>query len=147
MEPVTVNARVAAFAALHHGNFRLDDLSDMKVTRMQRRRRLESGAWRQLYDEVYCIAGAPQSWAGDLLAAVWAGGPRAVASHRSAAALWELPGARRDLVEITCPRWLRGKEPGLVVHEPACWVSPISPTETAYPSPRFNVRCSTCLQL
>ena len=41
----------------------------------------------------------------------------AVASHRLAAALWELPGGRTDVVEITCPRWRRNQEDGPVVHE------------------------------
>jgi hypothetical protein len=117
MNPPTVDQQVAAFATLHHGAFRLEDLHELEVTRVERRRRVESGHWKQLYDGVYCIAGAPRSWTGDLLAAAWAGGPRAVASHRSAAALWEVPGGRRERVEITCPRWRRAQEPGLVVHE------------------------------
>ena len=45
-------------------------------------------------------AGAPRSWKGDLLAACWAGGDRAVASHRSAAALWDLPGSATRSLEI-----------------------------------------------
>ena len=52
-----------------------------------------------------------------LLAACWAGGLRAVASHRSAAALWELPGQSQLVAEITCPRWRRAQHPGLTVHE------------------------------
>jgi hypothetical protein len=38
-------------------------------------------------------------------------------SHRSGAALYELPGRRIDLIEITCRRWQRTKKPGLIVHE------------------------------
>jgi hypothetical protein len=60
---------------------------------------------------------APATWRGNVLAACWAGGFRAYASHRSAAALWDLPGARRDVVEITCPRWRRSRHQALVVHE------------------------------
>ena len=37
-------------------------------------------------------------------------------SHRSAAELYDVPGRRRDLVEITC-RGERAVRPGLVVHE------------------------------
>jgi predicted transcriptional regulator of viral defense system len=117
MKPLTVDERVSSFATLHHGVFRLEDLHELKVTRAQRRRRVATGHWKLLYDDVYCIAGAPTSWTSELLAAVWAGGARAVASHRSAAALWEVPGGRRDRVEITCPRWRRAQEPGLIVHE------------------------------
>ena len=117
MKQLTVDERVAAFATHHHGIFRIEDLREMKITRVQRRHRVESGCWRVVYDGVYSIAGAPRSWTGDLLAAVWAGGDPALASHRSAAALWNLPGGRRDQVEITCPRWRRAQEPGLLVHE------------------------------
>jgi predicted transcriptional regulator of viral defense system len=117
MTTSSVDRRVSEFAALHHGMFRIDDLLALYVTKPQRRRRLESGRWEQIYDGVYRITGAPRSWTGDLLAAVWAGGSRAVASHRSAAALWDLPGARPESLEITCPRWRRAQEAGLVVHE------------------------------
>ena len=48
---------------------------------------------------------------------VLGGWHRAVASHRSAAALWDLPGKRRDIAEITCPRWRRAQHSGLDVHE------------------------------
>ena len=61
--------------------------------------------------------GAPSCWEASLLAACWAGGFRAVASRRSAAALHGLPAGRRDLVEITCPRWRRARHDGLIVHE------------------------------
>jgi hypothetical protein len=40
-----------------------------------------------------------------------------VASHRSAAELWDLPGRRTDVIEISCRRARRTKAGGLVVHE------------------------------
>lgn len=108
---------LAEFAAAHHAVFatehaRLIGFSDREV-----QYRVEQGMWNALYLNVFRIAGAPPTWRGDLLAACWAGGFRAVASHRSAAALWGLPGARRNVAEITCPRWLRGRHPAVVVHE------------------------------
>ena len=63
-----------------------------------------------------------------MLAACWAGGLRAVASHRSAAALWELPGQSKLVAEITCPRWRRAQHPGLTVHETTAF-SPRDVTE------------------
>jgi hypothetical protein len=56
-----------------------------------------------------------RSWRSDLLAACLAG--EGVASHRSAAALWDLPGADRKRVEIITKRWEREQHEGLVVHE------------------------------
>jgi predicted transcriptional regulator of viral defense system len=117
MTDTTIDRRVAEFATLHHGCFAIQDLRAMEVTAGQRRRRLETGRWLEVYDGVYRIAGTPRSRTGDLLAACWAGGDDAVASHRSAAMLWDLPGGGREVLEITCPRWKRAKESGLVVHE------------------------------
>ena len=70
-----------------------------------------------VYDGVYRIGGAPETWRGDLLAACLAAGSDALASHRSAAALWGLPSGRDDLVELMCRRWRRCRHDRLVVHE------------------------------
>jgi hypothetical protein len=69
------------------------------------------------YLNAYRLAGAPLTWKGSLLAACWAGGFRAVASHRSAAGLYGLAGGRRYVAEITCPRWRRARHDGIEVHE------------------------------
>ena len=74
-----------------------------------------------MYEGVYRFTAAPETWECRLLAACWAGGARAVASHRSAAALHAIPGGNRDHVEITCPRWRRTKHPSLIVHETLRW--------------------------
>ena len=58
----------------------------------------------------------PPTWEQSVLAAVLAGPPGTVASHRSAARLHGLRGCRSDLVEITCRRWRRAQRP-FVVHE------------------------------
>src|SRR3954454_20722276 len=52
-----------------------------------------------------------------IAAGIVLGRPSAVASHRSAAALWGLPGGRTDIVEVTCHRARRAFVDGLVVHE------------------------------
>jgi len=108
---------LAALAAAHHGIIRLDDAIANGLGRDERRRRLSAGAWVAPYKGVYRLAGAPVTWRGELLSACWAGGERAAASHRSAAALWEFPGRRTDVTEITCPRWRRAQHRGLIVHE------------------------------
>jgi hypothetical protein len=108
---------LARFAAAHYAVFTRSHASMAGLTLGERRQRIETGQWSVLYDNVYRAAGAPRCWRGDLLAACWAGGFRAVASHRSAAALWQLAGARRNIVEITCPRWRRAQHEELVVHE------------------------------
>ncbi len=108
---------IVQFAARHHGVFTSAHATQVGFTRQQIGRRKKSGRWVHRYLGSYFIAGAPPSWKGDLLAASWAGGFRAVASHRSAAALWNLAGGRHSIAEITCPRWRRARHNGLDVHE------------------------------
>jgi hypothetical protein len=108
---------LAAHAAEHHGVFRGAHARMSGLSRKQIVDRIADRRWQTLHYDVYRINGAPRTWHGDVLAACWAGGFRAVASRRSAAALHELPAGRRDLVEITCPRWRRARHDGLIVHE------------------------------
>jgi hypothetical protein len=108
---------IAEFASRHYGLVNLPVLREMKATRTEVERRLSSGRLLRVFEGAYRVAGAPTCWQGWLLAGCWAGGLRAVASHRSAAALFELPGASTAVAEITCPRWRRAQHPQLVVHE------------------------------
>src|SRR5690242_16501161 len=55
-------------------------------------RRVRSGRWVRLHPNVYRLAGAPDTWEQRILAAVLAAGPTAIASHLSAAVLWQVPG-------------------------------------------------------
>jgi hypothetical protein len=116
MEP-SADQLLLAFAAEHHGVFKGVHARMCGLTDRQIEGRIALGLWRGLYDDVYVAAGAPLTWTGRLLAACWAGGFRAAASHRSAAALWKLAGGRRSIVEITCPRWRRAQHHDLLVHE------------------------------
>src|SRR6266540_4096816 len=113
----SADGRLLAFAADHHAVFRGNHARLCGLTDRQISGRIALGLWHRVYEDSYIAAGAPLTWKGALLAACWAGGFRAAASHRSAAALWGLAGGRRSVVEITCPRWRRAKQHGLVVHE------------------------------
>jgi hypothetical protein len=108
---------LAGHAAEHHGVFRGSHARMAGLTKRQIASRIANHRWDVLHHDVYRINGAPRLWEGDLLAACWAGGFRAVASHCSGAELYVLPGRSRDLLEITCPRWRRARHVGLVVHE------------------------------
>lgn len=68
------------------------------------RHRVDAGRWEHVARGVYRLAGTPRTWRQRLVAAVYAAGPGAVASHRSAAALWELPGFREGPVDVLRPR-------------------------------------------
>jgi hypothetical protein len=108
---------LAAHAADHYGVFRGEHARMAGLTKRQIDRRIADERWRRLYRDVFRACGAPVTWDGDLLAACWAGGFRAAAWRRSAAEVHALPGRRRDLVEITSPRWRRARHDTLAVHE------------------------------
>jgi hypothetical protein len=108
---------LAQVAARHHGVFATRHLVALEFSHDACKARLGSGRWTLLYDNVYRMGGAPPTWRGDLLAACWAAGSTALASHQAAAALRQLPSGREGVVEITCDRWRRTRHRGLVVHE------------------------------
>jgi very-short-patch-repair endonuclease len=116
---------LAELVATQHGVFMLSQAIELRFSRNARAHRIVQGRWEQMYLGVYRIHGVPASWKGSLLAACWAGGGSGTASHRSAAALWDLPGRRTDLQEIICRRWRRNKHDGLIVHE----TSPLRPSD------------------
>jgi hypothetical protein len=120
MEPepaqkVPIDRAIADVARRQHGLITLAQLDDLGATRRQRQVRLRTRRWESPYTGIYQISGLPPSWKSNLLAACLAGD--GAASHRSAAALREFPGARRDRVEIITERWERAQHAGLVVHE------------------------------
>ena len=108
---------LARLASNHHAIFTAEQLITLGFSEKARQVRLSTGRWILLYDNVYRMGGAPSTWCGELLAACWAAGATAVASHRAAAALWELPSGKAPRVELTCKRWRRTRHGGLVVHE------------------------------
>src|SRR4051794_20795381 len=110
-----MDEHVAALARQQHGLITLAQLDEISTTRRQRQWRLRTGRWESPYTGVYRIAGIPPSWRSELLAACLAGD--GVASHRSAAAVWDLPGAHHNRVEIITERWEREQHARLVVHE------------------------------
>jgi predicted transcriptional regulator of viral defense system len=112
-----IDQLVSAIAEGHHGIFGAHHLEQLRVSAHERHYRLRIGRWIAVHDGAYRSAGAPLTWHGRVLAACWAGGVRAAASHRTAAELWALPGRDPALVEVTCPRWHRARHEGLVVHE------------------------------
>jgi hypothetical protein len=108
---------LAELAERQHGVFATEHLVELGFSDDARHARLSSGRWELLYDGVYRMGGAPRTWHGNVVAACWAAGSGAVASHVSAAQLWSLPSGRTELIHIMCDRWRRTRHDGLVVHE------------------------------
>lgn len=107
-------AAIAAIAARQYGILTRDQLLSCGLSGEQVKRWLRSGRIRRLHSGVYRVAGAPVVPEGELLAAVFAAGPGAVASHRAAAWLWELIEA--TAVEVTVPPGRSARLRGVSVH-------------------------------
>ena len=110
-------AMLVRHAEEQHGVFTLAQIRAVRLSDNWRRNRLAEGRLVLVHDRTYRFAGTPLTWDGELLAAVWAGGARGRASHRSAASKWGLAGGTTALLEITCPRFRRARHDGLIVHE------------------------------
>ena len=107
---------VARRAAAQHGIVRREQVLASGLTRSDLHRRTAAGLLVPCHPGVLRAAGAPVTWRGDLLAAVWSAGDDAVASHRSAAALWQLDGFDHDVIELTIPPGFPPKRRGVIVH-------------------------------
>lgn len=107
----------ADHASRNHGVVATHTLRAAGVTSTTLERRAADGSLQRVAPEVYRAAGAPSNWHQRVLTACLTEGEPAVASHRTAAALWGLDGFRPGIVEVTTPRWLRRQRRGVRVHE------------------------------
>jgi very-short-patch-repair endonuclease len=103
-------------AATQDGVFTNEDARYLRLSKRQVDRRI-GHSWSVLYDGVYRVSGAPITWHSNVRAAALAAGEGAAISHRSAAETYQIPGRTRDFIELSCVRWKRTVQPGLVVHE------------------------------
>ncbi len=87
------------------------------LTRKQAEYALKAGRLVIVRWGVYRFAGAPITSRQPLRAALLAAGPNGVASHRSAAEIWRMPGIVADQPELTVPWpvWIR--LPGVRSHQ------------------------------
>src|SRR4051812_34857505 len=92
---------IAALAGCQHGVVALSQLQVLGLGRGAVATRVSSGRLHRLYRGVYAVGHSSVSSRGRLMAAVLACGPDAVASHRSAAALWGIRRSAATKVEVT----------------------------------------------
>jgi very-short-patch-repair endonuclease len=88
-------------AVAQHGVISRDQCLAAGLTLRAIRRRVESGRWELVHSAVFRLTAIDKSWEQRLMAAVLFGGPTALASHRSAAALWRLQGIEERPIEIS----------------------------------------------
>lgn len=100
---VADDATIAAIAGVQHACFSRAQARDAGFSDDAIRYRLRSGRWRQVHPGAFVVGGAPDTWRCRVMAAVLAAGPRAVASHRSAARLWEIDRTGDGRLEVLAP--------------------------------------------
>ena len=73
------------------------------------RARVAAGRWREIERGVYAIAGSPETWRQQLLAAALTLGPTGVAGAQSSAALFGIPGFPERPIQLVVLRPAQGK--------------------------------------
>ncbi|MGK2949594.1 MAG: type IV toxin-antitoxin system AbiEi family antitoxin domain-containing protein [Acidimicrobiales bacterium] len=112
-----LNPASAAVARRRHGVLTRSEALGCGVSPEQLRRAVERGELDRLHPGVYRIAGAPITWHQRLLIGVLASGPGALASHRSAAVLWDLDSSWKGRPEIVAQRHRRSRFDDVRRHE------------------------------
>jgi very-short-patch-repair endonuclease len=108
---------IANLAARQHGVVALWQLLALGLSREAVRNRVDLGRLHRLYPGVYAVGHRKISWQGRIMAAVLLHGREAVASHRTAAALWDLLPPRGNDVYVTVPAAGRARRNGIVLHQ------------------------------
>ena len=97
-------SRLADTARVQHALITLKQLGELKVTRHQRERLLATGQLKRVAHDVYQLNGASFTWQAGIAAARLSVGTDALASHRSAAALFGLDGFdQQAVVHLSVP--------------------------------------------
>lgn len=107
---------ISELAGRQHGVVARWQLIDMGVTKGHVEGRLARGLFHPIHRGVYAVGNPRISIRGRWLAAVLACGPRAVLSHRSAAALHGLLRVRSSNPHVTVPNARRRRPKGVRVH-------------------------------
>ena len=104
-----LSAELSAIARRQHGIITTDAAATCGTSADQLGWATHTGALERVHPTIYRVAAAPHTWEQRVLIAVLAAGPGALASHRSAAALWGLDGSTRGVPELVTPRHLRSR--------------------------------------
>ena len=109
------------FAGRHHGLVNKDVALHLGFSRSNWYRAIGPGRWLEpLYPNVARVWGSSPTFEQRALAAVWAAGPGAMASHRTAARLWGIERPDDDPIDVILPSRGRHSLPGnVVIHRPS----------------------------
>jgi very-short-patch-repair endonuclease len=109
------DASIGALAGRQHGVVARRQLLAMGIGPDSIDRRVTGGRLHRMHRGVYAVGHQVLTREARWMAAVLSAGPRAVLSHRSAAALWGIRPTSRPAIEVTVPTPLRPR-PGLQPH-------------------------------
>lgn len=112
-----IDARIAAIASNQHALITHTQALSAGATPAMIKYRCRTGRWRPVHRGTYLVAGAPFTWETKVHAAVLAAGSGALASHRTAAVLWDLDDFRPGTAELTVPRHRKPEQLPVRVHE------------------------------
>jgi predicted transcriptional regulator of viral defense system len=104
-----LDARIGELAKRQHGVVARRQLLARGVGEEAIEVRLRTGRLHRLHRGVYAVGHRVLSREARWMAAVLAGGPGAVLSHRSAAALWGIRDPGSHAIEVTTPRKSRSR--------------------------------------
>ncbi|MDO8390467.1 MAG: type IV toxin-antitoxin system AbiEi family antitoxin domain-containing protein [Actinomycetota bacterium] len=111
--------RLDHFAQRHHGLATIAAAAHLGISRSTWYRGIASAQFEQLYPNVARLWGSPDTFHQRALAAVWATGGDAMASHRTSAALWGIERPTADPLDVLLPSRVRHALPhGVVIHRP-----------------------------
>jgi hypothetical protein len=110
---------VADFALSHHGLVHRQAALEAGISSSAWYRSIAAQQVEQLYPNVVRLAGVPTTFAQRAMAAVWACGEGALASHRTSSALWGTARPEDDPIDVILPsRSMHSLPEGIVVHRP-----------------------------
>ena len=108
--------QVARIAAGQHGVISTAQLASCGLSGQAITLRSRNGQLHRVHRGVYAVGSIPLTLEARFMAAVLAGGERAVLSHFAAAALWGLLAWEERHPEVTVVGWATGRRQGLRVH-------------------------------
>lgn len=111
-----MEGKVRRFARDHFGLIDRGTALAVGMTDDVIQHQVQLGRWETVHAGVYYLNVTPRTWQTDVLAAVLAGGPLALASHLTACRLWDLDGVNSRIIELTVPHDDRPLPEGVMVH-------------------------------
>ncbi len=111
-----VETLIAGFADRQHGNITLPQLQLLGLGRSGVSRRAKNGRLYRVHRGVYAVGRPHLTQRGHWMAAVLACGPKAVLSHRSAAALHGIRQDNRAKIDVCVPSPSARSRPTIDVH-------------------------------